>query len=63
MTHAILFIENGDLVADFGTLDDDRSALHEYVGEHPGVSDRVGLLAFDDDGLPVGEFRTVNQVA
>jgi hypothetical protein len=53
MTHAILFIENGDLLADFDTLDDARSALHEYVGDHPGVGARVGLLAFDDDGHPV----------
>jgi hypothetical protein len=62
MTYAILYIENGDLVADFDTEDDARAALHEFVTENPSVGDRIGLLAFDDAGQPVGEFQSARQL-
>ena len=61
MTYAILYIENGDLVADFDSEDDARTAPHEFVTENPSVRNRVGLLAFDDDGQPVGEFQSARQ--
>ena len=56
VTYAIVFIENGDVVADFDVLDEARDALHDFVAEHPRVGERVGLLAFDERGRPTGEF-------
>ena len=62
MTYAILFIENGDFVADFDSEEAARAALHDFVAENPSIRDRVGLLAFDDDGLPVGEPLAANEL-
>ena len=55
MTYAILYIENGDFIADFDDEQEARVALHQFVSEQPAIQDRVGLLAFGDDGLPVGD--------
>jgi hypothetical protein len=63
MSHAILYTENGDLVVDFETADEARTALHELVAENPSVRDRVGLLEFDAEGQPVGELRLASQIA
>jgi hypothetical protein len=62
MTYAIILIENGDIVADYDSADDARAALHEYVVENPGVLDRVGLLEFDNDGQPVGDFQPAREL-
>jgi hypothetical protein len=62
MTHAILYSENGDLVADFDTEDEARASLHEFATENPSVGDRVGLLAFDDAGQHAGEFQSARQL-
>jgi hypothetical protein len=56
MTYAIVYIEHGDVVADFDDYVEARTALSEFVSEHPEVLDRVGILPFDDDGVP-GEFE------
>jgi hypothetical protein len=62
MTYAILYIENGDLVADFDTPDEARESLLQFVREHPSVRERVGLMAFDDEGQPAGEFQPASQL-
>jgi hypothetical protein len=62
MTYAILYIENGDFVADFDSEDAARAALEDFLGENPSVRDRVGLLAFGEDGLPVGEPLTASEL-
>lgn len=62
MTYAILYIENGDIVADFNSQDEARAALHEFVSENPSVGDRVGILAFDQHGNPVGDFQSASQL-
>ena len=62
MTYAILYIENGDLIADFDDQDEARHALHEFVADNPSVRDRVGLLAFDDAGQPVGDLRSIAEL-
>jgi hypothetical protein len=56
MTYAIAYVEHSDLVADFDDYDEARSALSEFVREHPEVLHRVGILPFDEDGVP-GEFE------
>ncbi|MGP0038384.1 MAG: hypothetical protein ACLP4R_28045 [Solirubrobacteraceae bacterium] len=55
MTYAVVYIEHGDLVADFDDYEEARSALAEFVSEHPEVLHRVGILPFED-GVP-GEFE------
>lgn len=56
MTYAILYAENGDFVADFDSHDEAQHALEEFVAEHHEVRESVGLMAFDDDGLPASDF-------
>ena len=56
MTYAVIYAENGELVADFDSEDAARDALREYVAEYPSVSERVGLMAFDDDGHATSDF-------
>ncbi len=63
MTFAIVYIDNGDFVADFDSQDEAVVALREFVGEHPSLAERVGLLAFDDSGSAVGDFRPASAVA
>jgi hypothetical protein len=62
MTYAILFIENGDFVADFDSEDAARAALQDFLRENPTVRDRIGLLAFADDGMPVGDPLPANEL-
>jgi hypothetical protein len=61
MTYALVYIEHGDLVADFEDYEEARAALSEFVSEHPEVVHRVGILPFDDDGVP-GEFEPAAMV-
>jgi hypothetical protein len=62
VTYAIFLIENGDIVADYDSVDDARAALHEYVVDNPGVLDRVGLVEFADDGQPIGDFKPAREL-
>jgi hypothetical protein len=62
MTYAILYIENGDFIADFDSEDAARAALADFLRENPSVRDRVGLLAFGDDGLPVGDALSADEL-
>jgi hypothetical protein len=57
MTYAIVYVENGDFVADFETRDEARAALRKFVVEHPDTHEQVGLMAFDDDGHPASDFQ------
>lgn len=56
MTYAIVYVEHGDLVADFDDYEEARSALASFVSEHPEVLHRVGIVPFDEGGVP-GEFE------
>lgn len=56
MTYAIVYVEHGDLVADFDDYEAACSALSQFVSENPEVLHRVGILPFDQDGVP-GEFE------
>lgn len=60
MPYAILYIENGDFVADFDSVDEARTALRDFLADQPAVRDRVGILEFDADGQPVGELQTAD---
>ncbi len=62
MTYALLFIENGDFIADFDSEVSARAALHDFLAENPSVRDRVGLLTFGEDGMPVGDPLTANEL-
>ena len=63
MTHAIIYAQNGDFIADFDSHDEAVEALREYVAEHPSVIDQVGLMEFDDSGRPAGEFMPASALA
>ena len=56
MTYAIVYVEHGDLVADFEDYEAACYALSQFVSEHPEVLHRVGILPFDENGVP-GEFE------
>jgi hypothetical protein len=50
MTYAILYKDNGDFLADYDSFEEARSALHDFVEEHPSIRHRVGMLEIDDSG-------------
>jgi len=50
----------GNALASFG--DDElaaRATLHAMVAVEPDAADHVALLAYDEDGMPVGEAMSV----
>ena len=63
MTYAVMYAQNGELIADFESHDVAVEALRQYVAEHPSVIDQVGLMEFDDSGHPAGEFVPASAVA
>jgi hypothetical protein len=62
MTFAVIYVENGDLVADFDSEDEALEALRGYVADSPSISDRVGLMAFDDYGRPASTFQPASSL-
>jgi hypothetical protein len=56
MVFALVYVEHGDVIEDFASHDEARAALDEFLTDHPEVADRVGILPFDDAGMP-GEFE------
>lgn len=56
MVYAIVYVEHADVVEDFERYSEAKAALDDFIGDHPDVAHRVGILAFDDDGRP-GEFE------
>ena len=56
MTYAILYRENGDFVADYGSKHEAEAAMRAFVAEFPDTVDHVGLMPFDEAGMPAGEF-------
>jgi hypothetical protein len=52
MTYAIVYKDSGDFLADFESLDEARSALHDLLQERPSVREHIGLMEFDDAGHP-----------
>ena len=63
MSYAILYAQNGEIIADFDSHDEAVAALREYVAEHASVIDQVGLIEFDDYGHPSGEFVPASALA
>lgn len=57
MTYAVLYAENADFIADFPSREEAERALVGICRDDPGARDRIGLMAFDDDGLPAGDFE------
>lgn len=57
MTYAVLYIENGDIVASYATLEEARTRLADFVADHSGAEDEMGILAYDETGHAVGEFE------
>lgn len=53
MSVAILYVENGDVIADFERLEEARAALQAFLAEHPPLVDRVAVLEFGADGRPM----------
>jgi hypothetical protein len=53
----------GNVVASY---DDDltaRAVFHAIVAVEPEAADHLALLTYDDEGMPVGEARTIVDVA
>jgi hypothetical protein len=50
---------SGSAVASFGDDLGARAAIHAMVAIEPEAADHVLLLTYGDDGVPVGEARTV----
>lgn len=52
----------GNAVASLESEPTARATLHAMVKLEPEAADHLVLLAYDDDGMPVGEARTVYDV-
>ena len=63
MTYAVIYAQNGELVADFDSQDEAVEALREYVADNPSAGDQVGLMEFDDYGQPASEFVPASTLA
>lgn len=55
MAYRIVYVDNGDVVAQES---DHRAALHRlrtFVEEHPQLDGEIGIQEINDAGYPVGE--------
>lgn len=62
MTYAVLYSENADLIADYGSRDEAERALVKICEDDPGAAGRIGLMTLDDDGMPVGDFEPAEKL-
>jgi hypothetical protein len=53
----------GNAVASFDNDATARATMHAIVAIEPEAADHLVLLAYDDEGMPVGEARTFVDVA
>lgn len=61
MTYAVVYAENANFIADFGSRAEAERALADICREDPGARDRIGLMPFNDDGMPAGDFEPAEQ--
>jgi hypothetical protein len=61
MVYALVYTDHGDVIEDFASHEEARDALHAFVTEHPEITNRVGLLPFDDNGVP-GELESAGDL-
>jgi len=57
MTYAVLYAENANFIADFESRDEAEHVIADICREDPGARERIGLMPFDDDGMPAGDFE------
>jgi hypothetical protein len=55
VTWEVLDIENGDVVAVYGSLDEAKSELAAFVENHPERCDDLAIATIDDAGHAVGD--------
>jgi predicted Zn-dependent protease len=62
MTYAVIYAENADLIADYASRDEAEHALADICRDDPGARNRIGLMPFDDDGMPAGDFEPAEKL-
>ena len=55
-----LFDSTGNLIESFTDEQEAREALDELAHDNPDSADELALLAYDDDGRPVGRAITAS---
>jgi hypothetical protein len=58
----VILDSTANLVDSFDREDEARAALETIVHQDPDVADEYAMLAYDDDGHPVGEATTGAQL-
>jgi hypothetical protein len=61
MIYAMLYAENGDVVATYDSWQEAERKLAAYVTAHPEMGNEIGLRAYDS-GRPAGEFRSAVEI-
>lgn len=54
MAFRILYIDNGDVVAETTSYDAALTRLRAFLEEHPHLDDEIGIQEYDTDGKPLG---------
>ena len=61
MVFAVVYAENGDVVATYDSRADAERDLAAFVGRDPGLQHEIGLRPYEG-GRPVGAFAPASEV-
>jgi len=55
MTYALISLDHADLVGEFGSEQEALAALDRVIAGDATAAAELGVVAFDDEGIPIGE--------
>jgi hypothetical protein len=61
MVFAVIYAENADVVATYGSSEEARSKLAEFVAAHPTLEDEIGIRPYED-GRPADQWRPASEL-
>ena len=61
MVYAMLYAENGDVVATYDTWSEAQRKLAAYVRANPDMDNEIGLRPYES-GRPAGDFRSAVEI-
>lgn len=63
MAYRILYVDNGDVVAEESTYETAFERLQSFLEEHPELDDEIGIQEINAEGVPVGDVAVGIEVA
>jgi hypothetical protein len=61
MVYAVVYAENGDVVATYDSQAEAVRDLKEFVAGNPRLQDEMGLRPYEN-GVPAGDFKSASDV-